>query len=174
MNLKVKKILFPTDLSEHARYASNFAESLADCYGASISILHVIEELSGAVEPYLSGIIGKEKWEELIKQHKEEVREVLISKKRGKAVIEQALESFAREAQIDEPERNGVPDEIVVKEGNIANEIVAQADAGGCDIIVMAYYSRNMIAETMMRGVTRRVLRRSKKPVLLVPMPEDK
>ena len=95
-------------------------------------------------------------------------------KKREKVMIKQALESVWQDTAADYPERSVVIDEIVVKEGNVAEEIVGQAEAVGCDLIVMAYHARNMIAEAMMRGITRNVLRRSKKPVLLVPMPEDK
>jgi nucleotide-binding universal stress UspA family protein len=167
----VKKILFPTDLSQHARYAFNFAASLADHYGASIAILHVFEQMPGFIESSLSGLLGEKKWEEIRKQNEEEAREILIGKKRDKVMIEQALKSFAQEAKNDEPWRNVATDEIVVKEGHIADEIVEQAASSGCDLIVMAYYSRNMVADAMMGSVTRRVLRRSKKPVLLVPMP---
>ena len=129
----VKKILFPTDLSQHARYAFNFARSLADQYGASIAILHVLEQLPSYVESSLSGMLGKKKWEELRKQGEAEAREVLIGKKRDKVMIEQALHSFAQEANNDEPGRNVLTDEIVVKEGHIADEIVEQAVSSRCD-----------------------------------------
>ena len=175
MSIQVKKILFPTDLSRHARYAYKFAASLADHYGASIAILHVMEELPGTMAGIVfSGLLNEKKWEEVRKKNEAEVREVLIGKKREKVMIKQALEAFAQEAKIEEPESLVVTDEILVKEGNIADEIVEQAEAAGSDVVVMAYYTRNMIAEAMMQGVTRRVLRRSKRPVLLVPMPEDK
>ena len=173
MSASIKKLLFPTDLSEHARHAFNFAAGVAERYGASISILHVMEDMPDAIEARLAGLLGPNKWKELKKQHEEEVMEILIGKRREKVIIEQALENFAHEAKMDNPECSVVTDEIIVKQGNIVDEIVAQAETSGADLIIMAYYARSMIAEAMMRGVTRRVLRRSKRPVLLAPIPEN-
>ena len=173
MATEIKKILFPTDLTKHARYAFQFAASLADRYQAAIAILHVVEELPTTVETQLAGFMGDQKWQELKKKQEEEAREVLIGKKREGMMIRQALESFCQDMKDDDPECNFTTDEIVVKSGNVVEEIVEQAESVNADLIVMAYYSRNMIAEAMLGGVTRRVLRRSKRPVLLVPMPES-
>ncbi len=173
MATEIKKILFPTDLSKHARYAFQFAASLADRYGATIAILHVMEELPTTVEAQLAGFMGDKKWQELKKKQEEEAREVLIGKKRDGMMIRQALQNFCQDMKDDDPECNFTADEIVVKSGNVVQEIVEQAENVNADLIVMAYYARNMIAEAMVGGVTRRVLRRSKRPVLLVPMPES-
>ena len=173
MGAQIQKILFATDLSNQARHAFGYAASIADRYNASIAILHIMEELPESVTSRLRGLLGKEKYEELGKKAQSEVRELLIGKKRDSVMIRQAIEAFWDETKGGGSERTDVVDEIIVKEGNIVDEILAQAETGGCDLIIMAYYARNMMAEAMMRGVTRRVLRRSKKPVLLVPMPEE-
>jgi len=173
MATEIKKILFPTDLSKEARYAFNYVASLADRYGASIAILHVMEELPTTVEAQLAGFMGDEKWQELKKKQEEEAREVLIGKKRDGMMIKQALDNFCEDFKSDDPECNFVTDEIIVKSGNVVEEVVEQAEASGADLIVMAYYARNMIAEAMVGGHTRRVLRRCKKPVFLIPMPEE-
>jgi len=88
-------------------------------------------------------------------------------------MIEQALESFRQEANADHPENRVVVDEILVREGNITDEIIEQAEATRSDMIVMAYNARNMVAEVMKNGIIRKVWRGSKKPVLLVPTPTD-
>jgi nucleotide-binding universal stress UspA family protein len=172
MSAQVKKILFATDLSSHAKHAFGYAASIATHYNASIAILHVMEELPESISAQLRGMLGREKYEELRKRAQTDIRETLIGKKRDSVMIKQALEAFWEETKEAETPRSGVMDEIIVKEGNIADEIVEQAEKGGCDMIILAYHARNMVAEAMMRGVTRRVLRRSKRPVLLVPMPE--
>jgi nucleotide-binding universal stress UspA family protein len=174
MTTEIKRILFPTDLTQHARHAFTFAASIADSYGAAISILHVMEDLPTNVEAQLAGFMGEQQWSDLKKKQEEEAREALIGKKRDGMMIRQALDHFCKTMQDDDPECNFTTDEIVVKTGNVVDEIVEQAEVGDADLIVMAYYARNMIAEAMVGGVTRRVLRRSKRPVLLVPMPEDK
>lgn len=180
MTTEIKKILFPTDLSKYARHAFNYAATIANRFGATISILHVMEELPTSVETQIANFMGEEKWKELKKKHElaeisreEEARKDLIGKKRDGMMIGQALDNFCREFNADDPECRFVTDEIVVKVGSVVEQIVEQAEASGSDMIVMAYYARNMLAEAMRGGVTRKVLQRSKKPVLLVPMPED-
>ena len=64
-------------------------------------------------------------------------------------------------------------DDIVVAKGNIVEEILAETQARGCDLIVMGYHSRGKLEEAIMGSTTRRVLRRSKIPVLLVRLPEE-
>ncbi|MFC1887037.1 universal stress protein [Thermodesulfobacteriota bacterium] len=173
MAAEIKKILFPTDLTQHAQYAFKFAVSLADRYGATIAILHVMEDLPVNVEAQLAGFLGDEKWTNQKKEHEKDARETLIGKKRDGMMIRHALHSFCQDMKDGDPECNFTTDEIVVKSGNVVQEIIEQAETSNADLIVMAYYSRNMLAEAMMGGVTRRVLRRSKRPVLLVPMPES-
>ena len=41
---EIKKILMATDLSENARYAFGYAASLANSYGAGITVVHVLED----------------------------------------------------------------------------------------------------------------------------------
>ena len=173
MAIEIKKILFPTDLSKYARNAFAHAANIASHYGASIAILHVIEDIPTKVERQIAEFMGKEKYEALKKTHEETTRETLIGKKRDGMMIRQALDSFCQEFKADDPECSFVTDEIVVKTGNPVEEIVKQAEAGGCDMIVMGYHERNMLAKAVVGGVTRKVLRRSKKPVLLVPLTEE-
>jgi nucleotide-binding universal stress UspA family protein len=42
--VEIKRILYTTDLSLHARHAFSYAVSLANRYDAKISILHVLPE----------------------------------------------------------------------------------------------------------------------------------
>ena len=173
MTTDIKKILFPTDLTKHARYAFNVAAGIASHFGATIAILHVLRGVQQRIEADLKEVLGDEKFDDFMKQREEDAREILIGKKREGMMIRQALSSFCENFSPDDPECSVAADEIVVKEGDLVKEITNQAEASGCDMIVMAYHSRNMLAEAMMGGVTRKVLRRSKIPVLLVPMPED-
>ena len=57
---EIKKILYATDLSENARYAFGYAVSLANRYGAGITILHVMESSLGS-ESLMTKFIGQEK-----------------------------------------------------------------------------------------------------------------
>jgi nucleotide-binding universal stress UspA family protein len=175
MRLEVKKIFFPTDLSKHARYAYEFVSNLAERYGASIAILHVMQKFPGTMERIVySGLLDEKKWEEIRKGNEAGARKLLIGKKREKVMMEQALARFPQEVNADNSENPKIVDEILVMEGNIADEIIKHAEASRSDLNVMAYHARNMITELMRDGIVRKVLRRSKTPVLLVPMPEDR
>ncbi|RPH39313.1 MAG: hypothetical protein EHM87_24285 [Burkholderiales bacterium] len=66
--VEIRKILYTTDLSESARHAFAYAASLANLYGAGITILHVLTD-----DPVMSmGIIsyiGEKQWEEIRKRN---------------------------------------------------------------------------------------------------------
>jgi len=71
------------------------------------------------------------------------------------------------------PESEAVPaDEILVARGNVVDAIMDTVDAKKCDMIVMGHHIRSTLGETFLGSTTRRVLRRSRIPVLLVPLPE--
>ena len=170
----IKKILFTTDLSKNARYAFNYAARLASLNDAGIVILHVIEDTPQSIDSMLSGFLGTEKVEELRKDYEEDARSILIGKKKEHVMIRQALERFCQKADSELADTVGAfeTDEIIVKRGNVVEEIISQAETSNCDMIVMAYYSRSMLTEALMGGKLRRVLKQAKKPVLLVPMPD--
>lgn len=170
----IKKILFTTDLSKNARYAFNYAARLASLNDAGIVILHVIEDTPQSIDSLLSELLGTEKVEEIRKGHEEDARSILIGKKKERVMISQALEIFRRKAdsELADYARDFETDEIIVKRGNVVEEIISQAETSNCDMIVMAYHSRSMLAEALVGGKLRRVLKQAKKPVLLVPMPD--
>jgi nucleotide-binding universal stress UspA family protein len=63
-------------------------------------------------------------------------------------------------------------DETVVTRGSVVDEILAESRDRGCDLIVMGYHVRGKLEEAVLGSTTRRVLRRSKIPVMLVRLPE--
>lgn len=60
-DINISNILYPTDLSENARYAFAYAVSLADMYQAKITILHVMPEEQKLLEINVSGYIKPDK-----------------------------------------------------------------------------------------------------------------
>jgi len=65
-------------------------------------------------------------------------------------------------------------EDIVVARDNTVNEISFLAEGKNCDLIVMGYYVRGKIGEAFLGSTVRKVLRRSKIPVLLVRLSEKK
>ena len=75
----IKKILYATDLSENARPALAFAVSLANLYGAGITIVHAMDESPG-MEASVMYHVGPDRWAEIKKRNEDNARNVIIAK----------------------------------------------------------------------------------------------
>jgi nucleotide-binding universal stress UspA family protein len=159
---EIKKILYTTDLSENARYAFSYAASLANRYDAGITILHVLEEMSPTTDNLVVGILGREKWDELRGNNEKEVLATLKSR----------LTTFCEDVQADLPSCPFITDTIKVKIGKPVAEILQEVEKNDYDIVVMGAYGHGALADAVMGSVSRRVVRRCKKPVLVVRLPE--
>jgi len=168
----IKKILFTTDLSKQTRHAFNFAVGLASQYGASLTILYVMEEISPSQGANLQGFIGDERWAELRQSHEQEARQILIGKKREGTMIREALGELFTATQAGLPEMKMASSEIVVTQGDTVDCILQEAQARQVDMIVMGYHPRGRLEEAIIGSVSRSVLRRANVPVLLVRLPE--
>ncbi|MBW1708071.1 MAG: universal stress protein [Deltaproteobacteria bacterium] len=160
---EIRKILCPTDLSENARYAFEYAASLANRYGAGITILHVLEDLSPNALGIVGDMLGKERWEEIKKRNEEQVIRAIRDRIKG----------FCEEESDKMPACPFIIDEIIVEIGQPADRIFRQAEKTKCDMIVMGSRGQGMFAEAMLGSTSRKVLRRCKKPVLIVRLPEE-
>jgi nucleotide-binding universal stress UspA family protein len=167
--VEIKKILYPTDLSQSARYAFAYAVSLADHYQASITLLHVLYE----APEFVSSIIGSDKLAEIKRQQYTEAREALIGKRRENVIVKEILDKFCEEVLADQNLPNVVTDEILVRKGNPVEEILNTAEDRNCDVIVMGTHGHGGFADAMIGSTARRVLRRSRIPVFTVRLPEE-
>ena len=159
---EIKKILYTTDLSETSNFAFSYAASVANRYNASINILYVIKDVARSSEDLISNVIGEEKWKEILGRNKMEI----IDKIRNR------LEEFCEQTR---SEMSGCPflvEKILVELGNPVDEIVQEAAKEEYDVVIMGAHGHGAIAGTVMGSVSRRVLRRTKKPVLVVRLPE--
>ena len=169
----VKKILYATDLSENARFAFAYAVSLGDLYNATITIIHVLPEVPELVDQSVIGYISAERWEEIKSQQLDEAKEALISKKREHLAIKEALHQFSEDVKQEKKGAGFVTDEIIVERGNPVEEIIKNAAERNCDLIVMGTHGQGTLADAMLGSTARRVIRRSKIPVLVVRLPEE-
>jgi nucleotide-binding universal stress UspA family protein len=172
--VEVKKILYATDLSENARYAFAYAVSLADLYNASITFVHVLSEIPDLLDKSVIGYISEDRWEEIKSQNVDEAREALIGKRRDHLTVRDALHQFSENVKETHEGKGFVTDDIVVVRGNPVEEILKYSAERNCDLIVMGTHGQGTLADVMMGSTARRVLRRSKKPVLVVRLPEEK
>lgn len=160
---EIKKLLYVTDLSENSRYAFSYAASIANRYGAGVTILHVMEAMSPSASAQIAIYIGNEEWAEIEKRNKQEVMDTIKTR----------LEDFCSEASSELPECPFITDATLVKEGNASEVILDDAHNGDFDLVVMGTHGHSAFVDAMMGGTARRVLRRCKKPVLAVHLPKE-
>lgn len=168
--ISIQKILYATDLTESASNVLAYAVHLANTFQASITILHVLYKKID-VEPFMVFHIGYAEWARLQKQMYDNARNALINKKRENADIKEVLYQFAERAKKDSNLPAVVTDEIVVERGDPADIILDQAEKHNCDFIVMGLHEQEGLAKALIGSTTRRVLKRTRKPVFVVPLP---
>jgi nucleotide-binding universal stress UspA family protein len=103
---EIRKILFATDLSENARYAFGYAASLANHYGAGLTVLHVLEELSPNALAMVGDFLGKERWEDLKKRNEAQVLQS----------IRERIEMFCDEEREKMPACAFIVDDFIVEQ----------------------------------------------------------
>ena len=168
-NIQIKKILYATDLSETAVYAFSYAVSLANMYGAGITILHVLVEFPG--EQFITNMITANTWKAIKEQHYSEARDRLIGKKRDHIAIKEVLQAFSEEVKADEEDQTFVTDEILIKDGAPAEIIVQTAIEQNCDLVVMGTHGHGAIADVLIGSTAKWVIRQSPIPVLVIRLP---
>jgi len=159
---EIKNILYATDLSENARYAFTYASAIANRFGAEITILHVLEELSPSSSGIVSEIVGKERWVDLKKRNEEKVITSIRSR----------IEDGCNVINQNTPECPFIVQNIIVKAGHPVDQIIHYAEKKECDLVVMGSRGHGILAEAMLGNTSRRVLRRCTKPVLVVRLPK--
>jgi nucleotide-binding universal stress UspA family protein len=163
MTPKIKKILYATDLSENARFAFGYAASLAAQYNAGITILHVVEVAAASANLHLISLIGEERWEEIMRQNTQEILDT----------VKERLDQFCEDMKAEEKTCRFIVDDIVVRQGHAVEEILSQTETVDYDVIVMGTHGHGILSGALMGSTARRVVRRSRTPVLVVRLPEE-
>ena len=173
-DVRIKNILYATDLSESAQYAFSYAISLATQYKAKITFLHVLADTPSIVDSSgAMGYIGEQRWQELQQKHHNDAKDALIGKRRDHQLIRDILDQFSEQVKTNFEGRENGADEIVVEKGNPVEKILSVAQERQCDLIVMGTHGRSTLADVVMGSTARRVVRRSPQPVLVVRTPDE-
>ena len=172
--VKIENILYATDLSESAHHAFSYAVSLANQYGARLTLLNVIPEIPAIVESSKAiGYIGENRWEALERRNFQAAKDALIGKRKDRLLMRDILDQFSEKARSDYSRDEEMVDDIVVEKGNPAEVILEVSKEKNCDLIVMGTHGRGALADVVMGSTARRVVRRSPTPVLVVRLPAD-
>jgi nucleotide-binding universal stress UspA family protein len=143
----IKTILVPTDFSVPAERALAYARNLADAYGASLHLLHVIEDpFAGGVYMGMAGAPPEGYFEHLDQQSRARLGALLTEEEKKKYSAVNAT-----------------------RMGYAATEILDYVrDHGAIDLIVIATAGRGAVSRLMMGSVTDKVVRTAPCPVLTV------
>ena len=152
-NIQIKKVLYSTDLSESAAHAFSYAVSLANAYGAGITILHVLAEFPG--EEFIANMINTDTWEEIKNRNYSKARDQLIGKRRDHVALKEVLEAFSEEAKTEGEAEAAVTDEVLIQPGTPAEVIVDTAQELNCDLIVMGTHGHSALADVLLYCVRR-------------------
>lgn len=141
------RILFPTDFSETARAAWDWATTLAGRLGAGLIVLHVMEPIRS-----LAGVdLGINELERIWKA--------------GREVAEQEMNALLSGADPN------LRTAHIIEEGMPFERIIWIARRQGADLIVMGTHGRSGLRRVFFGSVAERVVREAPCPVLTVRPP---
>ena len=177
MTGKYTKLLLATDLSEDCRNAYTYAVNLAAACNGRITLLHVIDPkpISLLLETRINNLLGQGTYQEIMQNWENDARSVLIGKRKEIDIIREALIKFraALSKFADGLENPNVAtplpdDEILVKKGEIVEQIIAAAVEDETDQIILAAHSRSS-DEAFVSNTIQGILHLARIPVTVVP-----
>lgn len=139
----IKKILLPTDGSEHAEKTVQYAIDLAKSLGASVDVMYA----------YQSASLLRKRAAAMLEEYKSMLEED------AKEIVTEVAERLKAE---------GVAVSAIVVEGPAAEAILRAADDSHPDLIVMGSRGEGGFANMLLGGVAEHVIHYSKVPVLVV------
>ena len=145
--IEMRHILCPIDFSDYSRRAFDHAVAIARWYESTITVLHVFS--TAPVAAYAPGAPGFDSI-------------VLTREGRDQLLVE--MKRF-----IEAESAPGIPVELMIREGNVASEILNQATAMNADLLVIGTHGRSGFQRLLLGSVTEKVLRTAACPVLSVP-----
>lgn len=144
--IQIKKVLFPTDLSDAAAEAQLYACALAEQFGAELHVLSVIQDMNLiSPDPNMPWVVPASSLEEVRKS------------------LETAL------GQVPDPLwAAGKTVHRVIRSGVPFLEIIRYAKEQDIDVIVVGTHGRTGLTHVLLGSVAEKVVRKSPCPVLTV------
>ena len=160
---QIKRILYATDLSDNSAYVFRYAMNSAKKHDAGIVILHVLEQLSTTDNAITHSYLTKEEVNKISEKKSEY----------GKDHIKKQLKIFCEKELKNDSECADRVESIELCGGFPPDVILRKADEFNCDVIVMGTHGKGIIRNTLLGSSSKRVLRRTRKPVLIIPLPKE-
>jgi nucleotide-binding universal stress UspA family protein len=158
MAIQLKKILVPIAFSDNCLKAKDYADMIAEQFGAEVELLHVVE--ASPYEVYQQrGILENVPLYEMAGG--------TMPAANQKFVIRDVLEETRNELEKIAASANGkVKHVTVVKHGHSVDEILRAIEEYKPDLVVMATHGRTGLRHMVLGSVTEKVVRLSPVPVL--------
>lgn len=150
----INTILYASDLNPQSDSCLSMVMSLAEKYQATVTVLTVVEPIDPSL--YVWGQVGS--WSEVEKN----------TFQRAQSTSEQQVSDFMDNALLKDA--SVLRPDIKVVNGPVAKSILGYADDINADLIVMGSNGHSAIGELLLGSVADKVMRLSKRPVLLVPV----
>ena len=147
MTRTISRILAATDFSAASDRAIDYASALASQFGASVHLLHVVED------PFVAGAWNPELY-------------IASVPTMRASLIDEAAARLARLRQTFERQGLTVTSEVMV--GSPAPAIRDVAEGRCCDLVVMGTHGRSGMAHLLLGSVAEKVIRQAPCPVLTV------
>jgi nucleotide-binding universal stress UspA family protein len=144
----IGKILVPVDFSSYAESAVGYAATLAEKFGATLILMHVIEAFPYTVTDSMK----------------------VVSHRRALQILARAL----MRNLADELRGRGLIVKTCLVQGNPSREIVAKARREQADLIVMGTHGRTGLPHVLLGSVAEKTVRLSPAPVLTIPLSHDR
>jgi universal stress protein A len=142
--MRTGNILWPTDFSDTASHALQYAIEMANLYQVGIRILHVVEQPSGDENYMLLAITPQELAENMEDAAASKMHELLSQLNTNLKV------------------------ETVIRHGDAINEILAESNSGDIGMVVIASHGRTGLSHFLNANVAESIIRKSDCPVLVV------
>ena len=143
--IKIKKILFPLDLTENSSKILPYVLSISEKYDSIIYLLHVVQDLN--------------RWGKLYVPHpsmdKFQKEAIEVAKKAMDRVCENQLQSCPNFQKR-------------VVSGDAVDEILKVVESEDIDLLIMGTHGRKGLEHTIFGSVANNVLKKSPVPVLVI------
>ena len=159
---KIQRILYASDLSDNSAYAFRYAINSAKKHDAKIIILHVLEELSATSRTLVAFYLNEEQQKNISEENIAHTMDRISNR----------LKIFCDRELKDDPESMDRIESIEICKGYPTEEILSKADALNCDAIIMGTHGKGIIKNTYLGSMAKKVLRRVRKPVFIIPLPK--
>jgi len=158
----IKNILYATDLSRNSAFAFRYALKLANCFDAGITVLYILPLMDSAMEIPIITQMGEDNYYKL---REEKSRETIEG-------IKERIRQLSEKGKKDTEVKIDRVSSIMVHEGDPVEEILTTADELNSDMIILGAHGKGILKHTFLGTIPEKVLRRSRRPVLIVPIPK--